>query len=83
MVIVWMTFFIAIIYGIIIAISNHYKSGSNFEGISVGLLSGRFDIIGKVMRGWVMVEPEGVDEDDDLSEWVNQAVKFVRTLPAK
>ncbi len=42
-----------------------------------------FDITGKVMRGWVMVEPEGVDDDDDLSEWVNQAVKFVRTLPAK
>ena len=43
----------------------------------------KFDITGKVMRGWVMVEPEGVSEDDDMRRWIEFAIKFVRTLPAK
>lgn len=42
-----------------------------------------FDITGRAMRGWVMVEPAGVEADADLLEWVDQAVKFVRTLPVK
>jgi TfoX/Sxy family transcriptional regulator of competence genes len=42
-----------------------------------------FDITGKSMKGWVMVEPAGVATDDDLREWVGRCVAFVRTLPAK
>ena len=42
-----------------------------------------FDITGRSMKGWVMVEPEGTDEDDDLKDWIQRAVRFVRTLPAK
>jgi hypothetical protein len=42
-----------------------------------------FDITGRPMRGWVMVEPGGVSDDDALAEWVGKATKFVRTLPAK
>jgi len=42
-----------------------------------------FDITGRAMTGWVMVEPDGVDVDQDLKEWVQQAVKFCRSLPAK
>jgi TfoX/Sxy family transcriptional regulator of competence genes len=42
-----------------------------------------FDITGKAMSGWVMVEPEGVAADDELRDWVNRCVAFVRTLPAK
>jgi hypothetical protein len=30
-----------------------------------------------------MVEPEGTDEDDDLKDWIQRAVEFVETLPAK
>ncbi len=41
-----------------------------------------FDITGKPMKGWVLVEPEGV-EDDQLKDWIQRAVKFVGTLPAK
>jgi hypothetical protein len=41
------------------------------------------DITGKPMRGWVMVDPEGVADDDDVRDWVQRATKFVRTLPAK
>ncbi len=42
-----------------------------------------FDITGKAMTGWVMVSAEGFETAEDLKEWINQAVKFVRTLPAK
>lgn len=43
----------------------------------------RFDITGKPMKGWVLVESEGVENDEPLKKWVDQATKFVRTLPAK
>ena len=42
-----------------------------------------FDITGKPMKGWVLVEPEGVEDDDQLKEWIERAVKFVKTLPGK
>jgi TfoX/Sxy family transcriptional regulator of competence genes len=42
-----------------------------------------FDITGRAMKGWVLVAPEGVEDDDDLSGWVQRAVKFVGKLPAK
>ena len=42
-----------------------------------------FDITGKVMKGWVMVELEGCDDDNQLSHWIEQALQFVKMLPAK
>ena len=42
-----------------------------------------FDITGRAMKGWVLVEPEGVEGDDQLAGWIQRAVKFVGTLPAK
>jgi TfoX/Sxy family transcriptional regulator of competence genes len=42
-----------------------------------------FDITGKPMKGWVLVQPEGVAEDDPLNEWIDRALTFVRTLPAR
>ena len=42
-----------------------------------------FDITGRAMKGWVLVAPEGVENDDQLGGWVQQAVKFVGTLPVK
>ena len=42
-----------------------------------------FDITGKPMKGWVLVEPEGVDEDDQLKGWIQQAMAFVGKLAAK
>ena len=42
-----------------------------------------FDITGRPMRNWVAVEPEGVEDDDQLRWWVERATKFVRTLPKK
>ncbi len=42
-----------------------------------------FDITGKPMRNWVAVEPEGVEDDSQLTDWIERATKFVRTLPKK
>jgi len=44
---------------------------------------GPFDITGKAMKGWVVVAPEGIDDDDHLVRWIQRAVKFVATLPAR
>ena len=35
------------------------------------------------MRNWVLVEPPGVEDDDQLADWIGRAVKFVGSLPAK
>jgi len=42
-----------------------------------------FDITGRPMKGWVMVEAEGVETDDQLRAWVERTVGFVETLPKK
>ena len=42
-----------------------------------------FDVTGRPMRGWVMVDPAGVEEDDSLAEWIERATRFVRSLPAR
>jgi TfoX/Sxy family transcriptional regulator of competence genes len=42
-----------------------------------------FDITGRAMKGWVMVEPDGFSDDRDLKDWVQQAIRFVRTLDPK
>src|SRR5437588_10523587 len=44
---------------------------------------GEFDIAGRPMKGWVLVGPAGVAEDDALKAWIERAVKFVAKLPAK
>ena len=36
-----------------------------------------FDITGRPMKGWVLVEPEGVEDDDQLKGWIQRAAKFV------
>ena len=42
-----------------------------------------FNITGRVMRGWVMVSPDSTSNDDELSNWVEQGIKFALTLPPK
>jgi TfoX/Sxy family transcriptional regulator of competence genes len=42
-----------------------------------------FDITGKPMKGWVMVEGKGFGDDKELKAWLNKAKTFVKTLPAK
>jgi hypothetical protein len=42
-----------------------------------------FDMTGRRMRGWVIVEPDGLESDRQLVGWVERAMKFVETLPKK
>jgi TfoX/Sxy family transcriptional regulator of competence genes len=42
-----------------------------------------FDITGRPMTGWVMIDPSGARDELELNAWIDQAVEFVRTLPAK
>ena len=42
-----------------------------------------FDITGRAMKGWVLVEPEGVEDDEQLTAWIQRAKEFVGMLPGK
>jgi hypothetical protein len=42
-----------------------------------------FDITGRPMKGWVMVEREGFASDNELEKWLNQAKEFASTFPPK
>ncbi len=42
-----------------------------------------FDITGRPMKGWVMVEENGFREDRQLIDWLQQAKDFAATLPPK
>jgi len=41
------------------------------------------DFTGKPLKGFVYVEPDGYAEDNDLRSWLDRALAFVATLPAK
>ena len=41
------------------------------------------DITGKVMRGWALIEAEGIETEDQLKSWVRRAAKFAASLPSK
>ncbi len=42
-----------------------------------------FDVTGRPMTGWVMVDPDGTDTDASLRDWIELAWTFVATLPPK
>jgi TfoX/Sxy family transcriptional regulator of competence genes len=42
-----------------------------------------FDITGRRMKGWVMVESKGFSTDQELEAWLGKARKFVEALPSK
>jgi TfoX/Sxy family transcriptional regulator of competence genes len=42
-----------------------------------------FDITGRPMKGWIMVSPEGTEDDQDLADWVGQGIDFALSLPPK
>ncbi len=42
-----------------------------------------FDLTGRPMKGWVMVEPDGYESDEALKAWVQQGLDFALSLPPK
>jgi TfoX/Sxy family transcriptional regulator of competence genes len=42
-----------------------------------------FDMTGRTMSGWVLVDGAAIAEDPDLASWIERADRFVSTLPPK
>jgi TfoX/Sxy family transcriptional regulator of competence genes len=42
-----------------------------------------FNVTGRSMKGWVLIAPEGVEDDDRLGAWLQRAAKFVGKLPGR
>jgi len=42
-----------------------------------------FDMTGRPMKGWLVVETDGVRTDQQLNTWIKQGVEFASTLPSK
>jgi TfoX/Sxy family transcriptional regulator of competence genes len=42
-----------------------------------------FDLTGKPMKGWLIVEPEGCKTAEQLGTWIKEGVTFALTLPPK
>ncbi len=45
--------------------------------------AGPFEMRGKVMDGWLRVEPEGIATRRQLERWVGRGVDYARSLPPK
>ena len=41
------------------------------------------DMNGRVMKGWALVEPAGIESENDLTAWVDRAARFAESLPPK
>lgn len=42
-----------------------------------------FDMTGKPMKGWLVVEADGIKTAKQLTSWVKEGVEFALTLPPK
>jgi TfoX/Sxy family transcriptional regulator of competence genes len=42
-----------------------------------------FDLTGRPMKGWILVEPQGLATNAQLGRWVDRASKYSGSLPAK
>jgi len=42
-----------------------------------------FDITGRPMKGWLMVEPDGYKTAKQVRAWVKEGIEFALTLPVK
>ena len=42
-----------------------------------------FDMTGRPMKGWLIVERAGLENDSDIKDWVQKGLSFASTLPPK
>jgi len=42
-----------------------------------------FDITGRAMKGWIMVDSRGLQSDGALEFWINKGIEFASSLPPK
>ena len=43
----------------------------------------KMEFTGRPLKGYVLVDPDGITSDDDLARWLEACLAFVRTLPPK
>jgi TfoX/Sxy family transcriptional regulator of competence genes len=41
------------------------------------------DFTGRPLKGYAYVDPEGIEEDAELAQWVNRCADFVSAMPPK
>jgi len=42
-----------------------------------------FDMTGRPMKGWIVVRPDGYEDDADLTAWIRKGIDLALTLPRK
>jgi TfoX/Sxy family transcriptional regulator of competence genes len=42
-----------------------------------------FDMTGRPMKGWILVDPEATAEDSDLAQWITRGLDFAGSLRPK
>jgi hypothetical protein len=42
-----------------------------------------FDLTGRPMKGWLLVDPAGCAEDEDLRRWADRGFAYAQSLPPK
>jgi TfoX/Sxy family transcriptional regulator of competence genes len=45
--------------------------------------TGVFDMTGKPMTGWIKVKPDGIQDEHQLADWVQQGLDYAFSLPPK
>ena len=43
----------------------------------------QFDLTGRPMRGWILVDPGVIADDEALAGWVDAGADFAASLPPK
>jgi len=43
----------------------------------------RFDLTGRPMKGWILIEPAGLKTDAMLNKWIRIGAKYAASLPVK
>lgn len=43
----------------------------------------QFDLTGRPMKGWILVEGEALTDDDRLGYWIDRGLEYASSLPPK
>ena len=55
----------------------------NYESLLSHPPAREMDFTGKSMKGMIYVDPDGLKSEEELKTWVERALEFVLSLPAK
>lgn len=53
------------------------------ESLSTRPHAQRFRMRGREMDGWLRIDVQGLDTDEELDGWVTRGIAYARSLPAK